>query len=149
MIKAISKTVSAKCAKSSRPKLIAKIRIVPPTSTSDTTAEACTRTNIKLAVPASLLWIARVDDHVAAAVEVEDLTQQPKTVIPPKQTAKSQVTDIFFAKVRKGAGNKEKIRLRRLQRRGGDAPRLDGGAAPFSWRKRHRSPRVHSPRWKS
>ena len=45
------------------------------------------------------------------------LRHQPKTVVPPKQTSKAQVTDLGLARMGKAAGNKEKRRLRILQKR--------------------------------
>jgi len=59
------------------------------------------------------------------------LRHQPKTVIPPKQTAKSQWTDIHFARVGKAAGQASKSELRRHQRRKaqetGVAAKLEAG----------------------
>ncbi len=45
------------------------------------------------------------------------LRHQPKAIVPAKQTAKSQVTDLGFAKWGKGRCSKEKLSLRRLKRR--------------------------------
>ena len=59
------------------------------------------------------------------------LRHQPKKVIPSKQTAKSQLTDLRWARLGKAAGNQEKRRLRLLQRRkaaeGGEAADLESG----------------------
>ena len=64
--------------------------------------------------------------------KVNYVRHQPKTVIPPKQTAKCQVTDIYFARVGKAAGQQAKQKLRRAQRAKardqGVAARLEAGA---------------------
>ena len=56
---------------------------------------------------------------------------QVKTIIPPKQTAKAQVTDILFSRIGKAAGNEKKQELRRAQRRKakeeGVAAKLEAG----------------------
>lgn len=64
--------------------------------------------------------------------KVNYVRHQPKTVIPPKQTAKTQVTDIYFARVGKAAGQITKQTLRRNQKKKardqGVAARLEAGA---------------------
>ena len=48
---------------------------------------------------------------------VNFLRNQVKAVVPPKQTAKAQVTDLLFARIGKAAGSQMKSELRRAQRR--------------------------------
>jgi len=76
------------------------------------------------------MFSGELTEHMEA---VNFLRNQVKTVIPPKQTAKAQVTDLHFARVGKAAGNAEKQRLRLAQKRAasskGEAAKHESG--PF------------------
>ena len=79
--------------------------------------------------------VHQVDMFAGELTEVVEnlnfVRNQVKTVIPPKQTAKVQVTDILYSRIGKAAGNKAKQQLRRDQRRKakeeGVAAKLEAG----------------------
>ena len=60
------------------------------------------------------MFSGELTEHMEA---VNFLRNQVKSVIPPKQTAKAQVTDLHFSRVGKAAGNAEKQKLRLAQKR--------------------------------